>query len=419
MLHPDCRDIFRRRTEQDPIGRELTLHRHQTDAIEVAQPRRVLRPDHRHRARASRWPTSSRSSTGCCARVPAAGVRAIVVYPMNALANSQLGELEKFLGDRPAPKVTFARYTGQESRSEREAILQPAGHPADQLRDAGADAHPAAGARRRSSRRPRTCRSSSSTSCTPTAAARAPTSPCWSAGCAGGPARRRLQCIGTSATLAGPGTRAEQRAEVAAWPPGSSARRSQPTNVVGETLRRATSGDTDPTQPRDRLTASEPRPSWDALRSDDPFAIWIEQTFGLRNDDEGRLARQAADAAATAAARARRADRRRPTARLRGRDSRDLCSPGREPATATGRPLFAFKLHQFIGKGDTVYVTLEPAAERYLTTQYQRSAPDRAAGQPLFPLAFCRECGQEYPGRQPRAAAARSSRPRVLNGGSR
>ena len=50
------------------------------------------------------------------------GVKAIVVYPMNALANSQVGELEKFLqfgypeGEQP---VTYARYTGQESQDER------------------------------------------------------------------------------------------------------------------------------------------------------------------------------------------------------------------------------------------------------------------------------------------------------------
>ena len=53
-------------------------------------------------------------------------MKAIVVYPMNALANSQLGELEKFLqfgytdGEQP---VTFARYTGQESPDERRRIL--------------------------------------------------------------------------------------------------------------------------------------------------------------------------------------------------------------------------------------------------------------------------------------------------------
>lgn len=45
---------------------------------------------------------------------------------MNALANSQRGELRKFLtagygeGDEP---VTYARYTGQEKQSEKDAVL--------------------------------------------------------------------------------------------------------------------------------------------------------------------------------------------------------------------------------------------------------------------------------------------------------
>ena len=53
------------------------------------------------------------------------GIRAIVVYPMNALANSQHEELGKFLckgyPEGRAP-VRFARYTGQERGAVREAI---------------------------------------------------------------------------------------------------------------------------------------------------------------------------------------------------------------------------------------------------------------------------------------------------------
>jgi ATP-dependent helicase YprA (DUF1998 family) len=54
------------------------------------------------------------------------GIQAIVVFPMNALANSQLGELQKFLQlGYPDGKglVTFARYTGQERDEERNAIV--------------------------------------------------------------------------------------------------------------------------------------------------------------------------------------------------------------------------------------------------------------------------------------------------------
>ena len=53
-------------------------------------------------------------------------IKAIVVYPMNALANSQKAELEKFLSagypDGKGP-VTFERYTGQENDEERQDII--------------------------------------------------------------------------------------------------------------------------------------------------------------------------------------------------------------------------------------------------------------------------------------------------------
>ncbi|MGC2076034.1 MAG: DEAD/DEAH box helicase [Xanthobacteraceae bacterium] len=51
--------------------------------------------------------------------------RAIVIYPMNALANSQREEIDKFIKQSGLPdhlRPTFARYTGQESTEERERI---------------------------------------------------------------------------------------------------------------------------------------------------------------------------------------------------------------------------------------------------------------------------------------------------------
>ena len=94
-----------------------------------------------------------------------------------------------------------------------------------------------------------------------------------------------------------------------------------------------------------------------ALQSDD-LAIWIEQTFGLREDDEGRLARQSptrlSDAAGQlASATGQPADNCEHALR-------DTLLAGSRARDDEGRALFAFKLHQFIGKGDTAYVTLEP-----------------------------------------------------------
>ena len=48
--------------------------------------------------------------------------RAIVIYPMNALANSQMEELRRYLGAGHPHTPTFARYTGQEGAEERERI---------------------------------------------------------------------------------------------------------------------------------------------------------------------------------------------------------------------------------------------------------------------------------------------------------
>ncbi|MGT2548893.1 DEAD/DEAH box helicase, partial [Streptococcus milleri] len=47
------------------------------------------------------------------------GVRALLLYPMNALANDQLKRLRQLLADRP--EITFGRYTGDTRNSEREA----------------------------------------------------------------------------------------------------------------------------------------------------------------------------------------------------------------------------------------------------------------------------------------------------------
>jgi ATP-dependent helicase YprA (DUF1998 family) len=57
--------------------------------------------------------------------------RAIVVYPMNALANSQVGELDaRFKNVSLEHSVTYRRYTGQEDQEER---LRIADNPPDLL----------------------------------------------------------------------------------------------------------------------------------------------------------------------------------------------------------------------------------------------------------------------------------------------
>jgi hypothetical protein len=71
---------------------------------------------------------------------------------------------------------------------------------------------------------------------------------------------------------------------------------------------------------------------------------------------------------------------------------------GNQAITASKEPVFAFRLHQFLASGGSVHATIEPPGQRILSMQAQVYA-DRAANaevRVLFPLAFCRDCGQEY-----------------------
>lgn len=50
--------------------------------------------------------------------------RAIVLYPMNALANSQYEEIQKYLRNLHDGKVTVGRYTGQENEAQRQLLKE-------------------------------------------------------------------------------------------------------------------------------------------------------------------------------------------------------------------------------------------------------------------------------------------------------
>ena len=60
-----------------------------------------------------------------------------------------------------------------------------------------------------------------------------------------------------------------------------------------------------------------------------------------------------------------------------------------------GQGFFAFRLHQFISGAGIAYSTLEPAPARRVTTNGQQFLPEDASKR-LYPVHFCRECGQEY-----------------------
>lgn len=66
---------------------------------------------------------------------PASGLRAIIIYPLNALVNDQLGEWEQMLRDHP--HITFARFTGQTPTDQKEYVGRIRESIREQLADAG------------------------------------------------------------------------------------------------------------------------------------------------------------------------------------------------------------------------------------------------------------------------------------------
>ncbi|RMH21644.1 MAG: DEAD/DEAH box helicase [Acidobacteria bacterium] len=404
LLHRECGKIFRQqKTETDP-GKPLRLYRHQEEALRAAK-----------QGGSYVLTTGTGSGKSLAYIVPIVdhvlrrgsgkGIQAIVVYPMNALANSQLGELEKFLClgyPEGRPPVTFARYTGQDDLERREEISR---RPPDvlltnyvmlelimtrpyekRLIDAAQglrflvfdELHTYRGRQGADVamliRRVRDLLAGDD-----------------------------LQCVGTSATLAGGGTWDERRDEVATLSSTIFGTGISADAVIGETLKRATR-DFDFARDAAARAALVQRlegtadagEGYEALR-EDPLAAWIESTFGLRQEEgSGRLVRSAPRAVGGDGASARLSE-------LTGVDPercaeairRTLLSGYRTEHPETGLPAFAFRLHQFMSRGDTVHASLEPAAGRHVTVFPQKYVPgDRE--RVLLPLVFCRECGQEY-----------------------
>ncbi|RCK72738.1 MAG: Helicase, C-terminal:Type III restriction enzyme, res subunit:DEAD/DEAH box helicase, N-terminal [Anaerolineae bacterium] len=404
VLHKDCARIFRRNKTQDNFGEPLRLHKHQEDAIRVAKEgfNYVLT-------------TGTGSGKSLAYIIPIVdyvlrhcsgkGIRAIIVYPMNALANSQLGELEKFLRfgfpDGKSP-VTFERYTGQENDQEKNRIMS---NPPDilltnyvmleliltrpQERKTLVNAAQGLSFLVLDELHTYRGRQGADVSMLVRRVREALQA-------------HSLQCIGTSATLAGSGSFEDQQTEVAGVASIIFGDTVHPQHVIGETLRRTTQD-----LPEDapqfieelrRCIQNHTLPENYETFKTHPLARWVESQLGLSKDPlSGRFVR----------ARPRSLTGEEGIAKELSRQSglsEEVCVKALQEILLCGFnlknpqtnfPLFAFRLHQFISRGDTVYASLEEEQERHVTVYAQKYAPG-LRGTVLLPLAFCRECGQEY-----------------------
>lgn len=213
-----------------------------------------------------------------------------------------------------------------------------------------------------------------------------------------------LKCIGTSATLAGEGTFEEQQEEVAKIASLLFGTTVKPEYVIGETLCRVTPlrDESDPQfieelKKRVADSATEPPENYEAFIQN-PLAIWIESTFGLTTESgTGRLRRSKPRSIGGENGAAKELSQITgvPESRCVEAIQEMLLAGYAIKRPGTNFPVFAFRLHAFISKGDTVYASLESAPKRYITLDGQQFVPN-AREKILLPLAFCRECGQEY-----------------------
>jgi superfamily II DNA/RNA helicase len=313
--------------------------------------------------------------------------RAVLVYPTNALVNSQLDTLSEW-GQTFGPgfPVSFAQYTGQQSLEEKERLRADPPHilltnyvmlelmlsrPAeaqfvDRLKAKLAflvfdEIHSYRGRQgadvalliRRLRER---CGNSS------------------------------LVCIGTSATMVSDGGASERREAVAEFASRMFGTAVPPENVIEEEVERLYSGP----------------PSVDALRAAVQMATvnpkaaralgaWIEDRFGLRT--EGGVLRRGSPFTLSDAVARLAADTGKSPARC-GEVLKAMLSG--ETKSHRGHPgLPSLRFHQFLSQGGSLWATVEPAESRAFSLGGEARAPGETP-RLYFPLRFCRECGQEY-----------------------
>lgn len=393
-LHPDVDPLLRIRKSEGDAGRPLILHKHQLDAVHLAS-----------RQKSYVLTTGTGSGKSLAYFIPIIdrvirnsyrpGLIAIVVYPMNALCNSQYEELERFLGPSDTSQVRYARYTGQEPEELRTAIRANPPHilltnyvmlelmltrsedapllnKADNLEFLVLDELHTYRGRQGADVAMLVRRLRNRTGVT------------------------SLQCIGTSATMVSEGSWGDRQEAIATVATKLFGTKVVPESVIGETLvtmAPASKPPSDELAAHSRKVVSGQIPDTPAEFLRHPLAAWIERAFGITERD-GRIERVDPITVSEGAAH---------LARYTGLKESDaaeairamLLQGYRLTHPDSGRPIFAFRLHQFISRGNTVFATLDAPGARHLSLDGQTTVPgtdDRR----LYPMAFCRACGEAY-----------------------
>ncbi len=390
-IMPETARIFRRGD-----GRPIRLYRHQEEAICNALAGKSLVVT-----------SGTGSGKSLCyflpiidslLRQPAVDqVAAIIVYPMNALVNSQYQSLVAYkdrferVAGKPFP-VRFGKYTGETQESDRQEMRQ---HPPQILltnyvmvelmlvrpEDQRFLDRVGGGVRFLVFDELHTYRGRQGADVA--MLVRRLKERCAAPG---------LVHIGTSATMVArrEATAAERRQGVADFAARFFGCALPAEQVIEETLSPLTEGGS-PTPEELRRVWGEPLPQELAGFRRHPLVRWVEYALGIEPEGEGRLRRRL-PRTLSAVAEELAAVAGREVAECRKR-LEEVLVRGSTLETNDGNRAFAFKVHQFISQGRTLFATLEPAATRQFSLDGQVQAD---AERLLYPVVFCRQCGQDY-----------------------
>ncbi|MBP7096320.1 MAG: DEAD/DEAH box helicase [Spirochaetia bacterium] len=392
----------------DRVFPDFTLHRHQTEALRLADAGRGFVVTSGTGSGKSLAFLGSIMNGLFKAGPRTPGIKAVVVYPMNALINSQVksleddyqGRYERGTGGKPFP-YRFAKYTGQSGEGDRynihedppdilltnymmlELLLTRGGDSVlkasiykhlrwlafDELHTyrgrQGADV--AMLIRRIRAR-----------------------------------CEREVLCMGTSATMVSDRPGLERREAVAAFASTIFGTAFEPDQIIDETLRSSLGANAAP--PAAPALAASLDSDWDALDLEGvrlhPLGAWLEAEVALARDASGKLARgKPRSLREVAEALDRATGRGRET--CAGALSGYLLAVGRVNAVlweregGKARLLLPYRIHQFVSSSGSVYATLHEGCP-HVSLEPARQLEIEGVVVPVFELVFSRISGREF-----------------------
>ena len=333
------------------------------------------------------------------------GVAAVIVYPMNALINSQTNEITTYKENferstgREFP-ITFGQYTGQEKEEKREHMRKTpprvllTNYMMLELLLTRVQERPIRDAIFANLRflvfdELHTYRGRQGADVA--MLIRRIKSQC----------KRPVCCIGTSATMVSVGSRASQRGKVAEVASTIFGRGFTSEQIVDETLDRSLdSGGVLPSEQALKAAVTTPidtHASEEALKAH-PVAIWLESRIALE-EKEGRLIRRTPMGIKDVVV-ALAEDSKCPVDQCFDCLKRLLLwvSTVNEAIQKTGSKytLLPYKLHQFIAQTGSVYTTLDQDEDRFITLEPGIYKQDEAGKKPIYPNVFSRISGHPF-----------------------